>query len=158
MITLFFIWTGLVTQLKLTIFGNSSWALLNKTPPQLINKSLEKFEIGSLDYEESEENAFLIKFTKTVLANFILIIFAISLSGYLLYENYSPLSYGLAFAVLYKDLILFGLFITWNSKKKDQTFFETISLIPSWAIKLDRFSALISAAIFGVLLWHRIPW
>ena len=155
MLSFTFIWAVFVFQLKTLLLGNSTWTLIRKTPETTLKKSMEKIEVGDLDDEGSEENTFLVNFTKSILGNFILLIVEIILAGYLLYENSSSLAYNLAFAILYKDLILFAIFATWNSKNKEVSLFESLSLTPSWASLLDRISAFISAVCFGTILWYR---
>ena len=156
MISLSFIWTVFVFQVKTALLGNSAWKLVHKTPETTLKKSMEKIEVGDLDDEESEENIFLYSFTMSILGSFVLLLVEIILAGYLMYENLSPLSYNLAFAILYKDLIVFAIFATWNTRQKEMSLFESLNLIPPWAIKIDRISAFISAVSFGTILWFRI--
>ena len=157
MISLTFIWALFVFHLKTVVMGNSTWSLIRKTPEAILKKSVEKIEVGKMEDDNSAENTFILNFTKSILGNFLLLILEILLAGYLLYENSSNLSYNLAFAILYKDLILFAIFATWNSREKNKelSLLESLSLTPSWASSIDRISAFISAGCFGIILWFR---
>lgn len=149
-------WAMTVLQLKTAILGNSAWKLITQTPERVLKRSLEKIEIGDLDEEESEESNFLYQFTLSILSNFLLLFTEVGLGAYLLYEQHSDLSYYLAFVLLYKSLILFAIFTTFKVKNSGMSIFESLNLTPQWAINLDRFSSLISAIIYGVLIWHRV--
>lgn len=145
-----------VLQLKAAILGNSAWKLITKTPEKVLNRSLEKIEIGDLDEEESEESSFLYNFTLSIVGNFLLLFTEVALGAYLLFEYHSELSYYLAFVLLYKNLILFAVFTTFKVKNNGLTIFDSLNLIPKWAINLDRLSSFISSIIYGILLWHRV--
>lgn len=145
-----------ILQLKSALLGNTTWKLITKTPEKTLNRSLEKIEIGDLDDEESEESSFLYSFTVSILGNFLVIFAEVVLGAYLLYEHHSDLSYYLAFALLYKSLILFAIFSTFKVKSNGLTIFDSLNLIPKWAINLDRISSFISALIYGTLIWHKL--
>lgn len=149
-------WVLTILQLKAAIIGNATWKLITKTPEKVLNRSLEKIEIGDLDEEESEESNFLYNFTLSIVGKFILLFTEIAFGAYLLFENHSDLSYYLAFALLYKSLILFALFSTFKVKNNGLTIFDSLNLIPKWAVKLDRLSSFLSSIIYGILLWHRV--
>lgn len=154
--TIFLMWTLAVLQLKASIVGNAALKLLNHTPEKVLNRSLERIEIGDLEEGESEENNFLYKFTLSIISNFFVLIAEVAMGAYLMLENHSPISYYLAFALLYKNLVLFAIFCTFKLKNNGISFFESLNLIPKWAMNLERFSCFLSAAIFGALIWARL--
>lgn len=156
MITTFILWMMGILQLKTAVIGNAAWKLVTHTPEKVLNRSLEKIEIGDLDEEDSEESNFLYHFTLSILSNFLIMIAEVAVGAYLMYENYSELSYYLAFALLYKNLILFAIFCTFKMKNNGMTLFESLNIIPRWAVTLERCSCLASAVIFGFLIWIRL--
>ena len=157
MISLLCLWALFLFQIKNTLLGNSTWSLIKKTPETILKSSMDKIQIGDLNDESSAENTFLMNFTKTILGNFILLILEIILAAYLLFENINPLTYNLAFAILYKNLIMFAIFATWKSKGRNKEFhlYESLVLSPPWASSIDRISAFISAVCCGTILWYR---
>jgi len=156
MIAAFLMWIMGILQLKAAVVGNAAWKLVTHTPEKVLNRSLEKIEIGDLDEEDSEESNFLYNFTISIICNLLMIIAEVAIGAYLMLENHSDLSYYLAFALLYKNLILFALFCTFKMKSNGISLFESLNLIPKWAVSLERLSCFISAAIFGTLIWARI--
>jgi|SaaInlStandDraft_1057018.scaffolds.fasta_scaffold227381_1 hypothetical protein len=156
MLTISAIWTLCVLQFKAVISGNQTWILVNNTSENVLKRSLEKIEIGDIDEEESEESVFLYKFTVTILVSAIMLILEISLCTYLMFESYSTSSFYIAFTILYKDLILFGIFSTWNIKNKELSLFESLNIIPQWARTLERVSAFLSAGALLSLAWLRL--
>ena len=145
-----------VLQLKSAVLGNAAWKLVTQTPERILNRSLEKIEIGDLDEEESEESDFLYNFTLSIVLNFLFIFAEVAVGAYLLFENYSDLSYYLAFILLYKSLILFAVFSTFKIKSNGISLFESLNLIPKWAVNLDRVSCTISVAVYGAMISHRL--
>ncbi|MCM8532334.1 MAG: hypothetical protein NE330_14320 [Lentisphaeraceae bacterium] len=156
MLTVSTIWTLCVLQFKCAIMGNQAWELVAKTPETILKKSLEKIEIGDVEEEESAENRFLYRFTLSILGSALIFIFELCLCAYLLVEDHSPLSFNLAFAILYKNLILFAIFATYNRKSKEPSLFETLNIIPKWAKTLDRVSSFLSAIALLTIAWYRI--
>ena len=155
MIVITTIWVLCVLQFRAAFKGNETWNLVSSTPDSVLKKSLEKIEIGDVEDEESDENIFLYRFTLSLIVSFLIFIAEIVLCAYLMLENHSKTSFYLAFAILYKDLILFGLFATKNMKGKDLALFENLNFIPKWARQLERVSALLSSIGFLTLAWLR---
>lgn len=149
-------WVLCVLQLKSAIFGNAAWKLVTKTPERILNRSLEKIEIGDLDDEDSEESHFLYSFTLSILSNFLLLFAEVGIGAYLLFTAEGGISYYLAFTLLYKNLIIFAVFCTFKVQKNGMSLFESLNLIPKWAISLDRLSCFLSAVIFAALIYLEI--
>lgn len=156
MITISTIWTLCVLQFKAAFKGNEAWNLVTNTPDSVLKKSLEKIEIGDVEDEDSDENVFLYRFTLSLIINFLIIITEIALCSYLMIENHSKAFFYLAFAILYKDLILFAVFAVRQERTRDLALFENLNFIPKWARNLERLSALISAVLLLILAWLRL--
>ena len=156
MITISALWTLCVLQFRSVFTGNQTWNLVSNTPDTVLKKSLEKIEIGDVDEEESAEANFLYRFTLSIIFNFLIFVMEICLCAYLMIENASKVSFYLAFAILYKDLILFAIFSTRNLEAKEMNLFETLNIIPKWARQLERLSAFLSATAFLILIWFRL--
>ena len=156
MITISTIWTLCVLQFKAAFTGNEAWNLVTNTPDSVLKKSLEKIEIGDVEDEDSDENVFLYRFTLSLIINFLIIITEIALCSYLMIENHSKAFFYLAFAILYKHLILFAVFAVRQERTRDLALFENLNFIPKWARNLERLSALISAVLLLILAWLRL--
>jgi hypothetical protein len=154
MIVISLIWVLLVFQIKTVLIGNSSWKLIDRTPQHTLEKSMEKMEGGDIGDEDSEENTFLYSFALSVLGSFLILLVELSVASYLLYENANVTSYNLAFGILYKNLLMFAIFAT--AKQKELSFFESINLIPVWALKIERISALASSILLASILWFKL--
>ena len=148
-------WALCVLQLKSAILGNAAWKLVTQTPEKILNRSLEKIEVGDLDDEDSEESNFLYNFTLSIVCNFLLLFAELAIGAYILFTEESSISYYLAFALLYKNLIMFAIFCTFKVQKNGLSLFESLNLIPRWAISLDRLSCFLSALIFGALIYQK---
>lgn len=155
MIVITAIWTLCILQFRVAFIGNEAWNLVSSTPDSVLKKSLEKIEVGDVEDEESDANVFLYRFTLSLVVSFLIFFAEICLCSYLMLESYSKSSFYLAFAILYKDLILFGIFATKNMKGKDLALFESLNFIPKWARQLERISAFLSAIAFLSLAWIR---
>jgi len=149
-------WILAVLQLKSAILGNAAWKLVTQTPEKILNRSLEKIEIGDLDDEDSEESNFLYNFTLSIVCNFLLLLAEVAIGAYILFTAENNITYYLAFTLLYKNLIIFAVFCTFKVQKNGISLFESLNLIPKWAISLDRISCFLSAMIFGALIYQEI--
>ena len=149
-------WILGILQLKAAILGNAAWKLITRTPEKVLNRSLEKIEIGDLDDEESEESNFLYNFTLSIVSNFLLLFAEVAVASYILFTTENNISYYLAFALLYKNLIVFAVFCTYKVQNNGLSLFESLNLIPRWAISIDRLSCLLSAVAFGALIYQEI--
>ena len=136
------LWCVVVCNLRVAFAGNPLYLHLVRANAEFL-RGLDKVASGGRAAASEPEVRFLRRFSRLTLLELAVFVLEMSL---LVYLWLSRTMEWLSFALLVKNLFLFALSAAMAPALMRESLFQSLVVLPSWLIRLDRLSALISGA------------
>jgi hypothetical protein len=155
------LWTVVVLSARISIQGNPLYNLLLVTPPEQL-KRIERATSSGTGSVAPDDVGFLRRFSRLSIMEFALYILEVGLLVYLVIQDTMPLLTGFLLA---KNLVLLMLSMHLSRRfRREEGVFTSLLSLPTWFVRLDRISAVVSALGFTLLFASlylpegRLPW